>query len=284
MTAENEPTGLPTLDPPVPLQPAVVPGFDLEPARLALADVYVALSCINAGDDDFVDLSADALLRLREAITMIDAIPNAGLVGARALLLQQERINELESQVEGMEAVIDASPKTGSDADAWQGPDEIPDVQHENMEWFWVSVRRANGRIYHGPASYLNSMLLYDENGDADEPRDGNRYSYGAADGDDGSFRATGWHDAKEHSEYDSIYLPLLADGDELVAWRAVADYSQPQASSAEAKAEADAVEKCECGMKDCGPIYRRDSESIPLCRRCWFELFRSGSSTEAQP
>lgn len=130
-------------------------------------------------------------------------------------------------------ALIDASPKGGSDAMAWHGPDKLPDVAPGDMGWFWVAVKRANGKTYSFPASYLNGMLLSDEHGSHDEPRAGNRYSYGAADEDEGSFQATGWHSAQEHSEYDNVYMPLLSDDDELLAWLAVADFTQ-QATSAE--------------------------------------------------
>lgn len=57
---------------------ADAPGIDLAPARTALTDVYLALSCINAGDEGAIDLSQDALVRLREAISMLDAIPKGG--------------------------------------------------------------------------------------------------------------------------------------------------------------------------------------------------------------
>ena len=122
-------------------------------------------------------------------------------------------------------SAIVGRPKGGSDALAWHGPDDLPDVSLGDMGWFWVAVRRANGRTCNFPASYLNTLLLSDENGTADKPVVGNRYSHGAADEMDGSFPATGWHSAQEHSEYDNVYMPLLSDGDELLAWRAVEDF-----------------------------------------------------------
>lgn len=129
-----------------------------------------------------------------------------------------------------MDAVAQARPKDGSDA-VWHNPGDLPDVAPGAMGWFWVAVRRANGMSYNFPASYLNSMLLSDENRAADEPVVGNRYSHGAADEMDGSFPATGWHNAQEHSEYDNVYMPLLSDGDELIAWRAVEDFTQQPTS-----------------------------------------------------
>lgn len=130
-------------------------------------------------------------------------------------------------------ALIDTSPKGGSDAAAWHGPDDLPEVSPGDMGWFWVAVQRANGMTYNFPASYLNAMLMSDEYGSADEPVVGNRYSHGAADEMEGSFTATGWHNAQEHGEYDGVYMPLLSDDDELVAWRSVENFTQ-QATSAE--------------------------------------------------
>ena len=127
----------------------------------------------------------------------------------------------------------------GGEAVAWQHPDTLPPVEPGQCGWFWVAVRRANnGRIYSFPATYLNAMVLTDENCDQEESR-GNRYHHGPVDEDDGTFEATGWHDAKEHSEYSAIYLPLLdSDKDELVAWRAVADYGDTAPPSAPVETE----------------------------------------------
>ncbi len=142
---------------------------------------------------------------------------------------------EYRLAAEAVLALVDTSPKGGSDAVAWHSPNDLPQVSPGDMGWFWVAVRRANGITYNFPASYLNSMLLSDENGTADEPVVGNRYSHGAADEMEGSFPATGWHSAQEHSEYDNVYMPLLSDSDELLAWRAVDDFTI-QTTSAEVK------------------------------------------------
>ncbi len=108
---------------------------------------------------------------------------------------------------------------------AWRHPDEVPKVVPGGNAYFWVAVRRKHdGRVYSFPAQYLNAMLLCNEWSD-DTERSGNRYHHGPTCEDEGSFPATGWHDAKEHGEYDCVYQPLLGDADELVAWREVADY-----------------------------------------------------------
>ena len=116
---------------------------------------------------------------------------------------------------------------------AWQHPDTLPPVAPGQQGWFWVAVRHANGRIYSFPATYLNAMVLTNENCDQEERR-GNRYHHGPVDQDEGSFLATGWHDAKEHYEYSAAYSPLLdSDKDELIAWRSVTDYGDTSPPSA---------------------------------------------------
>lgn len=148
----------------------------------------------------------------------------------------------------------------GGEAMAWQHPDTLPPVEPGQYGWFWVAVRRANsGHVYSFPATYLNAMVLTDENCDQEESQ-GNRYHHGPADEDDGEFEATGWHDAKEHSEYSAIYLPLLdSDNDELIAWRAVADYGDTAPPSApEAQPEDWPYPPCELGTPASGDGFQR--------------------------
>ena len=118
--------------------------------------------------------------------------------------------------------------------EAWQHPDALPPVGPGQQGWFWVAVRRAEGRIYSFPATYLNAMVaLTGDNCDQEGSR-GNRYHHGPVGEDEGTFLATGWHDAKEHYEYSGFYSPLLdSDEDELIAWRAVTDYGDTAPPSA---------------------------------------------------
>lgn len=155
------------------------------------------------------------------------------LAGIAQVIRENGPIEELRNAdtADAIDVVLDAlaaskAEAAGGEAVAWQHPDTLPPVQPGQYGWFWVAVRRAsNGRIYSFPATYLNAMVLIDENGDQEESR-GNRYHHGPVDEDEGTFEATGWHDAKEHSEYTAVYLPLLdSDKDELIAWRAVPDY-----------------------------------------------------------
>ena len=98
---------------------------------------------------------------------------------------------------------------------AWRHPDEVPEVVPGGNAYFWVAVRRKHdGRVYSFPAQYLNAMLLCNEWSD-DTERSGNRYHHGPTCEVEGSFPATGWHDAKEHGEYDCVYQPLLGDADD---------------------------------------------------------------------
>src|SRR5690606_24951328 len=66
----------------------------------------------------------------------------------------------------------------GGQSVAWRHPDEIPAVPPGRSGYFWVAVRRRDGRIYSFPAQYLNAMLLRDEWGD-DTERSGNRFHHG---------------------------------------------------------------------------------------------------------
>ena len=131
--------------------------------------------------------------------------------------------HDLPEQVRALKTAPDAA--TVGEAVAWRHPDEVPEVVPGGNAYFWVAVRRKHdGRVYSFPAQYLNAMLLCNEWSD-DTERSGNRYHHGPTCEVEGSFPATGWHDAKEHGEYDCVYQPLLGDADELVAWREVADY-----------------------------------------------------------
>ena len=133
-----------------------------------------------------------------------------------------------------------APQPAGGEAVAWRHPDEVPKVVPGGNAYFWVAVRRKHdGRVYSFPAQYLNAMLLCNEWSD-DTERSGNRYHHGPTCEVEGSFPATGWHDAKEHGEYDCVYQPLLGDADELVAWREVADYPATTPQAAQVQQEAD--------------------------------------------
>ena len=187
--------------------------------------------------------------------------------------------HDLPEKVRALKTAPDAA--TVGEAVAWRHPDEVPKVVPGGNAYFWVAVRRKHdGRVYSFPAQYLNAMLLCNEWSD-DTERSGNRYHHGPTCEVERSFPATGWHDAKEHGEYDCVYQPLLGDADELVAWREVADYpattpppaeafdpsihpipgegQQPAANVAQAtealRAERDAafrMSRCECASDEC--------------------------------
>lgn len=143
-----------------------------------------------------------------------------------------------------VEALTKLTPQpAGGKAVAWRHPDEVPEVVPGGNAYFWVAVRRKHdGRVYSFPAQYLNAMLLCNEWSD-DTERSGNRYHHGPTCEDEGSFPATGWHNAKEHGEYDCVYQPLLGDADELVAWREVADYPATTPPAAQVQQEAEKYE-----------------------------------------
>ena len=86
--------------------------------------------------------------------------------------------------------------------------ESLPDVPEGDEQEVIVCVRRAhNGQPYVFSARYLNKFPLHNEcHPDADE---------------DGCLITTGWHDVKEHSEYDGWYSPLIeaGSGDEVTHW-----------------------------------------------------------------
>ncbi|WP_430293036.1 DUF551 domain-containing protein [Pseudomonas sp. B1-22] len=94
------------------------------------------------------------------------------------------------------------------DGPVWISASErLPEVKEGDEQEVIVCVRRAhNGQSYVFSARYLNQFALYTEgHPDADE---------------NGCLISTGWHDVKEHSEYDGWYSPLIAvEGDEVTHW-----------------------------------------------------------------
>ncbi|MFR0690195.1 DUF551 domain-containing protein [Enterobacterales bacterium AE_CKDN230030158-1A_HGKHYDSX7] len=94
------------------------------------------------------------------------------------------------------------------DGPAWiRTVDRLPEVKEGDEQEVIVCVRPAhNGNSYVFSARYLNKYPLHSEgHPDADE---------------EGMFLATGWHDAKEHSDYDGYYSPLLdTKGDVVTHW-----------------------------------------------------------------
>lgn len=91
--------------------------------------------------------------------------------------------------------------------------DRLPEVPEGEEQEVIVCVKRAhNGESYVFSARYLNTFLLYND------------------DIDDESTTATGWHDVKEHSEYDGWYSKLIDDGsgDEVTHWMPLAAAPAP--------------------------------------------------------
>jgi len=91
--------------------------------------------------------------------------------------------------------------------------DRLPEVPEGEEQEVIVCVKRAhNGESYVFSARYLNAFLLYND------------------DIDDESTTATGWHDVKEHSEYDGWYSKLIDDGsgDEVTHWMPLAASPTP--------------------------------------------------------
>lgn len=108
----------------------------------------------------------------------------------------------------------------------WRHRDEVPAVKAGELQWFWVAVRRDDGRIVSMPAAYLNALGLDNDDDPIEEPQQGNRYRYDVPDEDeDHCMIASGWHDARSHGEYDALYLPLLTDKEELIAWMPMPEY-----------------------------------------------------------
>lgn len=86
----------------------------------------------------------------------------------------------------------------------WISVDErLPDVEFgENQEFIVCVYRKLQDRSYCFAAQYLNAMQLYNECED-----------------DERLF--SGWHDVKEHADYDGWYSPLeLHEGDKVTHWQ----------------------------------------------------------------
>lgn len=165
-------------------------------------------------------------------IAGIDALIDAGQSNCWPEGSYAERVERLMGMSRGEREAIGArpvdSPKGGSDEAAWRSPNVLPDVAPGAMGWFWVAVRRESGRIYSFPATYLNALPLNRDDFDPIEKQErGNRWQNDPpAESDECCMIATGWHDVKEHSEYDGFYAHLLSRSDELVAWRPVQDFA----------------------------------------------------------
>lgn len=172
---------------------------------------------------------------------------------------------EIGRAIDHVVSRLRATPQPPAEAQpvAWQHPDALPSVEPGQYGWFWVAVRRArNGRIYSFPATYLNMFQLSNERGDHEEGT-GNCYHHGPVDEEEGTFPATGWHDVKEHSEYDDIFSPLLVhEGEELVAWCVVPDYGDAQ-PPAEAQAQPCDNQGCRDQLAD---LLLTDPESGEPC------------------
>ena len=134
---------------------------------------------------------------------------------------------------------VDATKMGEQQWAAWRVPDELPDVARGEYSHFWVAIRR-EGRVASYPAVYLNAMPLNRDDLDPIEHAEtGNRWRNDPPGEDDEcTMLASGWHDSREHSEYDGYYSPLLEKGAELLGWREVApwphtDRPQPVAAGA---------------------------------------------------
>lgn len=108
----------------------------------------------------------------------------------------QERLREID-------AMLTAAPAAAA-ADGWIPVGErLPEVLEGDEQEVIVSVKRAHdGKSYSFSARYLNSFPLHSDY--EDEP-----------------MIVTGWHDVKEHAEYDGWYSPLIdsSSGDEVTHW-----------------------------------------------------------------
>lgn len=108
-------------------------------------------------------------------------------------------IERLMSEV----ARLNAAPAAPA-ADGWISVSErLPDVPDGDEREVIVCVKRAhNGQSYSFSARYLNNFPLHSDS--EDEP-----------------MIVTGWHDVKEHAEYDGWYSPLIdsSSGDEVTHW-----------------------------------------------------------------
>lgn len=102
-------------------------------------------------------------------------------------------------------------------ATVWHSPDVLPNVKRFGSGFFYVAVKRSNGKTYTFPAVYLNEMGLICE-GITSEGLSGNRWNIEAGVDIEDDI-ASGWFDFKTHADYDDYYQALLGETDELIAW-----------------------------------------------------------------
>ncbi len=123
--------------------------------------------------------------------------------------------------------------------------ERLPEVPEGDEQELIVCVRRSrNGESYVFSARYLNKYSLYSKgHPDADE---------------DGFFEATGWHDVKEHREYDGWYSPLIDanSGDEVTHWMPL-----PTAPGDTAPPAPEQAEHCE---RDLNMAADQDAVKVP--------------------
>jgi hypothetical protein len=111
-------------------------------------------------------------------------------------------IRDAQRDIERLHRALAAAPAPVHESPWIPVSERLPDVPEGDEQEVIVCVQRAhNGKRYVFSARYLNKFPLFC--------------------GDEEPLLATGWHDVKEHADYDGWYEPLsLSDGDEIVGWQ----------------------------------------------------------------
>lgn len=106
----------------------------------------------------------------------------------------------------------------------WNDPNAIPEVPKGESVSFWISVERTNrqgGKLTNVYcAQYTNMPVVFDEDGEPDTD-----FHLVSEDGE--TISAVGWHDVKNHYDFDDYYEPIVFNEDcKLLGWK---EYVKPE-------------------------------------------------------
>lgn len=125
---------------------------------------------------------------------------------------------------EGIDRVLAALAHLSSRlvaGEGWIAASVTPDVAKGCDKYFWVTVRRQDGKLYSFPATYANALPLLSEDARDNSGPGWSQRALSEDENDEGDIEITGWYDHKcdTSGEYDRVYQPVCSRGDELVAW-----------------------------------------------------------------
>ena len=156
-----------------------------------------------------------------------------GEAGIRLFVTDNElHMCSAEYPDEGSVFLADLAAPQPPEVDQWLPIESAPDVSKGGVRWCSVAVKRKNSdKVYVMPACYTNEYPLTYDYFEAVE-RSGNGWSEALADpeDDEADALATGWFSPRaSNGDYDSVWEPLLTEGDELVGWMPLPSPPNPE-------------------------------------------------------